>query len=84
MTVQKQKVAIITGANGGVGTGLCRRLLETEGDIKLVMACRNFEKASKKKQWLLRRFPHADIDIQMVNLESMESVFHFCSVIINK
>lgn len=82
--MQEQKVAIITGANGGVGVGLCRRLLETQNDLKLIMACRNYEKAFKKKQYLLRRFPNADIDIEMVDLESVESVFHLCSVIIDK
>jgi 17beta-estradiol 17-dehydrogenase/3beta-hydroxysteroid 3-dehydrogenase len=84
MTIQKQKVAIVTGANGGVGTGLCRRLLEMEHDIKLVMACRNYEKAYKKKCEHLRRFPNADIDIELVDLESVASVLHFCSAIIKK
>ncbi|KAG1441261.1 hypothetical protein G6F56_011563 [Rhizopus delemar] len=72
------KVAIVTGANSGVGYGVCQRLLETEGDnLTLVMACRNLTRATTAKEALLKQFPFAHIAIELVDVSSMKSVFNF-------
>ncbi|KAI8968272.1 hypothetical protein BDF20DRAFT_827920 [Mycotypha africana] len=61
-----KKIAIVTGANAGVGFGICQRLIEAEGDsLTLVMACRNPARANKAKELLLRQFPTAKIDIEI-------------------
>ena len=35
---------IVTGANGGIGTEITRKLLQKGGDV--IMACRNMQKAT--------------------------------------
>lgn len=84
MTVNRQKIAIVTGANGGVGYGICQRLLESQPDVKLVMACRNLSKATKAKASLLYYYPNSDIEIEQVDVGSAKSVFHFCTSINSK
>lgn len=82
MTEQQQdretKVAIVTGANAGVGYGIIQRLLEQEEDIQIVMACRNGGRASRARLSLLQQFPSANIDIELVDLVNAQSVFKFC------
>lgn len=80
-----QKIAIVTGANGGIGYGICQRLLETEGDsITLVMACRNPSRAANAKEKLLLEFPSANIDIELVDVGSVKSVMAFSTAIKEK
>lgn len=80
-----QKVAIVTGANGGVGYGICQHLLETEGEsLTLVMACRNPSRAANAKERLLLEFPFANIDIELVDVGSVQSVMSFSGSITNK
>ncbi|KAI7905187.1 uncharacterized protein BX663DRAFT_502056 [Cokeromyces recurvatus] len=79
------KIAIVTGANSGVGFGICQRLLETEGEsLTLIMACRNASRAEKARQLLLDQFPFGHIDIELVDIGSIQSVLDFCINIINK
>lgn len=80
-----QKVAIVTGANSGVGFGICQRLLESQGEsLTLVMACRNPARANKAKELLLNQFPFANIDIELVDVGCTKSVLSFSAAIINK
>lgn len=80
-----QKIAIVTGANGGVGFGICQRLLEAEGEgLTLVMACRNPARANKARELLLSQFPTANIDIELVDVGCAKSVLSFSSAIKNK
>ncbi|KAI8371112.1 hypothetical protein BD560DRAFT_396154 [Blakeslea trispora] len=86
MTLEKQnKVAIITGANSGVGFAVCQRLLEAERDeITVVMACRNPSRAEKAKELLKQQFPYGHIEIELVDVGSAHSVLSFCQAIRNK
>ncbi|CEG69968.1 hypothetical protein RMATCC62417_05951 [Rhizopus microsporus] len=82
---KKYKVAIVTGANSGVGFGICQRLLETEDDnLTLIMACRNFKRATVAKEKLVSQFPFAHISIELVDVSKMTSVFAFCRSIKEK
>lgn len=82
---KKYKVAIVTGANSGVGFGICQRLLETEDDnLTLIMACRNFKRATAAKEKLVSQFPFAHISIELVDVSKMTSVFAFCRSIKEK
>lgn len=86
MTVDKyEKVAIVTGANGGVGFGICQRLLKELGtSLTLVMACRNPTRAKSAREKLLNQFPFAHIDIELVDVGSVKSVINFTKAISDK
>jgi NAD(P)-dependent dehydrogenase (short-subunit alcohol dehydrogenase family) len=86
MTVNKyNKIAIVTGANGGVGFGICQRLLEAEGtSLTLVMACRNPTRAKNAREKLLQQFPYSNIDIELVDVGSVKSVISFSAAIKDK
>ncbi|KAL1929449.1 hypothetical protein VTP01DRAFT_1587 [Rhizomucor pusillus] len=82
---QNRKIAIITGANAGVGYGIMQRLLEAFGqEITIVMACRNHARASRAREQILQELPFADIDIELVDISRVESVFTFCQAILEK
>ncbi|KAG2219690.1 hypothetical protein INT45_001862 [Circinella minor] len=86
MTTKKEerpKVAIITGANTGVGYGIVQHLLEEDIGTVIVMACRNHTRANNARDTLLAEFPGANIDIKLVDLGSSISVFDFCKAIKN-
>ncbi|CAO3613639.1 unnamed protein product [Cunninghamella echinulata] len=47
------------------------------------MACRNTSRANQARDKLLEEFPHANIDIELVDVGNMISVFKFCDAIKN-
>ncbi len=69
------KVAIITGANGGIGIEVTKGLL-TNG-FHVVMACRNFENGSKVKEKILIDFPSSKLEVMIIDLSDFESVKTF-------
>ncbi|OIQ37579.1 MAG: short-chain dehydrogenase [Crocinitomix sp. MedPE-SWsnd] len=73
----KGKLALITGANTGLGLETTKWFVQK--DIKVVMACRNLEKAEEAKKNVLSEFPNADIDLMKLDLSSLESVKNFAS-----
>jgi NAD(P)-dependent dehydrogenase (short-subunit alcohol dehydrogenase family) len=72
---QKGKVAIVTGANSGLGQEITIGLAKKE--IKVIMACRNIEKAESAKFEILKTIPSADIEIMELDLNSLTSVKSF-------
>ncbi|CAO3636564.1 unnamed protein product [Cunninghamella blakesleeana] len=48
------------------------------------MACRSASRANQARKRLLEEFPHANIDIELVDVGNMMSVFKFCDAIKNK
>ena len=69
----KDKNIIVTGANAGLGFECSRYILYLGGN--LIMACRNFEKASQAKEELLKEFPSSNIDIVIYDQASFNSIF---------
>lgn len=68
---------IITGATGDMGREAVRILAEK--GCRIIMACRNVEKALKLRDELLRTLPYARLEIGELRLESMDSVRQFAS-----
>ncbi|XP_071101871.1 3-keto-steroid reductase/17-beta-hydroxysteroid dehydrogenase 7-like [Haliotis cracherodii] len=69
------KVALVTGANAGLGLTLCERLLSEHKDLKLCLACRNKLRAEVAQEALKLSHPDADISIIIVDTSSLQSVY---------
>jgi NAD(P)-dependent dehydrogenase (short-subunit alcohol dehydrogenase family) len=72
---QKGKIAIVTGANSGLGQEITIGLAKK--DIKVIMACRNIEKAENAKSKILETVETADLEVMELDLNSLTSVRNF-------
>ena len=72
---QKGKIAIVTGANTGLGYETVVNL--TKKDIKVILACRNLDKAMNAKAEIEAKVPGADLDILLIDLTDLSSVRAF-------
>lgn len=72
---QKGRIGLVTGANTGLGYETAKGLAST--GMKVVMACRNLEKAEDAKEKILKTHPDSDIAVMNVDLASMKSVREF-------
>lgn len=68
-------IAIVTGANSGVGFEVTVGLAQKR--CKVVMACRNAEKAEAAKNMILSRVPGADLEIMPLDLSASSSIHAF-------
>ncbi len=69
------KVAIVTGANSGLGYYTAMGLAENGGEV--VMACRNMEKGKKAKAALLKKNPGSNLKLMQLDLSDLISVRNF-------
>ncbi|MDX1509789.1 MAG: oxidoreductase [Nitriliruptorales bacterium] len=69
---QSGRVAVITGANGGLGLWTARGLARAGAHV--VMAVRNLEKADRARTWLLDKVPGASLEVVELDLASLASV----------
>ena len=69
---QPGKVAIVTGANSGIGYEVTLSLIKK--DFEVVMACRNMQKAEKAKAKILHVYPTAIITLMKVDTSSLKDV----------
>lgn len=72
---QSGKVAIVTGANTGLGYETTLALAKK--GMTVVMACRNAEKAEAARQHLLAEQPDAQLDVLQLDLSRLASVRQF-------
>ena len=70
------KVAIVTGANSGTGYGIVFHL--ASHGCKVVMAGRNETKLNEAKTSMLQEAPGANLETEIVDLESLQSIQKFC------
>jgi NAD(P)-dependent dehydrogenase (short-subunit alcohol dehydrogenase family) len=69
------KLAIVTGANSGLGFGLTGRLAAAGAEV--VMAVRNLEKGEAARAELLAAHPGATLRLEQIDLASLASVADF-------
>ncbi len=69
------KVAVVTGSNSGIGFKAAEELVFL--GAKVVMACRNPQKAQSARQALLDEYPDASIDIYQLDIASAASIEAF-------
>jgi NAD(P)-dependent dehydrogenase (short-subunit alcohol dehydrogenase family) len=72
---QQGRVAIVTGANSGIGYQTTLALVKK--DVEVIMACRNLQKAEEIKAKILRMHPEAKIKPMKVDLSSLADVRQF-------
>ncbi|MFT4526842.1 MAG: NAD(P)-dependent dehydrogenase (short-subunit alcohol dehydrogenase family) [Bacteroidia bacterium] len=72
---QKGKIAVVTGANTGLGFETTLALAGKE--CKVVMACRNKDKAEKAMADIRNEVPNADLEFIRLDLNSLKSVREF-------
>lgn len=70
----EQKIAIITGANGGMGSTLVRDI--SKAGFKVIMACQSIQRATPTFE-RLKKETQADIELWPLNLASFESIRNF-------
>ncbi|MEO6115698.1 MAG: SDR family oxidoreductase [Pseudolysinimonas sp.] len=71
------KLAVITGANSGLGFGLTGRLAAAGAEV--VMAVRNLEKGEAARNELLAAQPGAKLLLERIDLASLDSVAEFAA-----
>ncbi|WP_353946404.1 SDR family NAD(P)-dependent oxidoreductase [Streptomyces sp. HUAS MG91] len=69
---QEGRVAVVTGANSGLGLETARVLAEHGAHV--VLAVRNLDKGRQAVERITARVPKADISLQRLDLASLESV----------
>lgn len=79
---QKGKTAIVTGANTGLGYETALGLASKE--CKVVMACRNKDKAEKAMADIRKEVPNADLEFIKLDLNSLKSVREFAKAYAEK
>lgn len=79
--MEKNKI-IVTGATGSIGLAATKSLLSK--DFPVIMACRNIKKADSQRDILIKEFPHSEIDILELDLNSLSSIRMFAENIKNQ
>ncbi|MEQ2250996.1 hypothetical protein ILYODFUR_006543 [Ilyodon furcidens] len=69
-----EKVVVVTGANSGIGLALCERLLSSDSQVRLCLACRNMERAEAARAALLTSHSSARVDLLHLDVGSVPSV----------
>lgn len=70
-----QKVAVVTGANGGLGFQMAVELARR--GMRVVMACRNLDKARSAQRELLAEVPDAAATVAPLDVSEPESIQEF-------
>ena len=78
----KQKLAVITGADGGMGMEITRAVA-TAG-YKVIMACRDPEIAEEKRQLIMRETGNIALEIVPVHLASLSSTASFANELLQR
>ncbi len=74
---QSGRVAIVTGANSGIGYQTALGLAQK--DIQVILACRNMEKAGEAKYKIASKYPNAQLKTMKIDVSSLRSVEEFAS-----
>lgn len=78
----KQKLAVITGADGSMGMEITRAV--AAAGYKVIMACRDPEIAEEKRQLIMRETGNIALEIVPVNLASLSSTASFANELLQR
>ena len=76
------KLAIITGADGGMGTEITRAV--AKAGYRVIMACYCPEKAEKVRQALIHETGNSCLEVQGIDLSSLSSVAAFADSLLQR
>jgi len=76
------KIFIVTGANSGIGYEATKAFAMK--NAKVIMGCRNLERAQTAKDKILKEYKDADLDIILLNLMDFASIKEFANKVIAK
>ncbi len=74
---QAGRVAIVTGANGGLGYETALGLAKK--DVGVILACRNLQKAEEAKSRIVKEYPKAQIKSIKIDVSSLREVRQFAN-----
>ena len=77
-----KKLAIITGADGCMGSEIAMAVAK-EG-YRVIMACKNIERAQEKRLWITSESGNDDVEIMPINLASLKTVKAFADEIMKR
>ena len=70
------KNVIITGANSGLGFETAKKIAANR-EFKVILACRNMEKAENAKEEIVRETGNPNVDTMQIDTSSLDSVRSF-------
>ena len=79
---QKGRIAIVTGSN--IGLGYETALALAKKDMKVILACRNLEKANNAIEKIKSQAPKADLETIQIDLSKLSSVDNFAESYLKK
>lgn len=77
MRRMEKKLAVITGADGGMGTEITRAV--ALAGYRVLMACYDISKAEEKRRMLVKETGNEDIEVQHIDLASLDTVAAFAN-----
>lgn len=77
MKIIDKKIAIVTGANSGLGYETTIALA-TVG-ITVIMACRHLQKGESAKKSILQQLPHAQLEVMHIDTSDLRAVKSFAA-----
>lgn len=72
-----KKLAVITGADGGMGTEITRAV--ALAGYRVLMACYDMSRAEEKRRMLVKETGNEDIEVQYIDLASLDTVAAFAN-----
>lgn len=81
MKRMEKKLAVITGADGGMGTEITRAVALV--GYRVLMACYDMPRAEEKKQMLVKETGNDDIEVRKIDLASLDTVAAFANRLLN-
>ena len=75
MNLKQQKIAVVTGANHGIGFETTVGMVEA--GYHVIMACRSRDRAESARALIIGRIPSASLDIMVIDLGDFASVRKF-------
>lgn len=72
---QRDRIAIVTGANAGLGFETAQALAAKGAHV--VMACRDRDRADAARQKIIAQYPKATVEVRIIDTGSLESVRRF-------